>query len=211
MMAVLFLVPFALRLMKRFGLLPVVATGIVGMALSLALIPLFPNAWLLFPIRFLLGFCGELVFTAGDVWLNQLAEEKNCGKTLAIAGVFQHAGFAIGSLVIGLVGTKSWMALYIGMAAVTLGLIPLCFGRGTGQAIEGEHRARIFYFFRVAPVLMVAGLMFGLIDEFILALLMLLVLPFIVTNSVLSTLFVTMGERFKGGELVDITTSFMFL
>ena len=142
MMAVLFLVPFALRLMKRFGLLPVVATGIVG--------------------------------------------------------------------------TKSWMALYIGMAAVTLGLIPLCFGRGTGQAIEGEHRARIFYFFRVAPVLMVAGLMFGLIDEFILALLIVYgerkgLVELAATFLLTSFLFVTMGERFKGGELVDITTSFMFL
>jgi len=281
MMAVLFLVPFAPRLIKRLGLLPVIAIGIAGMAVSLALIPVFPNVWIWFPLGFLLGFCGEMVFTAGDVWLNQLAEEKSRGKTLAIAGVFQHAGFALGPLVIGLVGTESWLALYVGVAAVALGLVPLSLGRGTAEAIEGEHRARIFYFFRVAPVLMVAGLMFGLIDESVLALLivygerkgldelaatflltsfligavagqvplgwladrmdrtkliaccvfvtllMLLALPFIVTDTVLSTLalglmgatvgstymvaLAMMGQRFKGGELVGITTSFMFL
>jgi MFS family permease len=281
MMAVLFLVPFAPRMIKRFGVLPVIVMGIIGMAISLALIPVFPNVWIWFPLRFLLGFCAEMVFTAGDIWLNQLAEDKNRGKTLAVAGVFQHAGFAFGPVVIGLVGTESWLAIYIGIAAMTLGLLPLMLGRGTNIAIEGEHRARIFHFFRVAPVLMVAGLMFGLIDESVLALLivygerkgldelaaaflltsflfgsvlgqfplgwladridrtkliagcvavtllMLLALPFIVLDPVLSTIalglmgatvgstymvaLAMMGEQFKGGELVGITTSFMFL
>ncbi len=281
MMAILFLVPFAPALIKRYGVVRMVALGIIGMVISLALIPVFPNVWIWFPLRFALGFCTEMVFTAGDVWLNQLAEEKKRGMTLAVAGVFQHGGFAVGPLLIGLIGTESWTVLYIGMAVVLCGLLPLSLGRNAVVPMEGEHRARIFYFLKVAPVLMVAALMFGLIDESVLALLivyglrvgldelaagalltsfligavvgqfplgwlsdriertyvitgcvavtlvMLIALPFIVHDAVLRTIalgltgatvgstymvaLAMMGERFRGGELIGVTTSFMFL
>ena len=281
MMAILFLVPFAPALIKRYGVVRMIALGIIGMVISLALIPVFPNVWIWFPIRFALGFFTEMVFTAGDVWLNQLAEEKKRGMTLAVAGVFQHGGFALGPLLIGFVGTESWTILYIGIVVVLFGLLPLGLGWRAVVAMEGEHRARIFYFLKVAPVLMVAALMFGLIDESVLALLivyglrvgldelaagalltssligavlgqsplgwlsdriertyvitgcvavtlvMLIALPFIVHDAVLRTValglmgatvgstymvaLAMMGERFKGGELIGVTTSFMFL
>ncbi len=281
MMAILFLVPFAPAMIKRHGIVWVITLGIIGMVISLALIPVFPNVWLWFPLRFALGFCTEMVFTAGDVWLNQLAEDEKRGMTLAFAGVFQHAGFAIGPILIGLLGTEDWTVLYIGLATVSLGLLPLSLGRDAVVEMEGEHRARIFYFIKVAPILMVAALMFGLIDESVLALLivyglrkgldelaagllltsflagsivgqfplgwlsdriertkviagcvavtllMLIALPHVVHDPFFSMLVLglmgatvgstymvalaAMGERFRGGELVGITTSFMFL
>jgi MFS family permease len=281
MMAILFLVPFAPAMIKRFGVVRVITLGIIGMVASLAMIPVFPNVWIWFPLRFVLGFCTEMVFTAGDVWLNQLAEDKKRGMTLALAGVFQHAGFAIGPLLIGFLGADDWTVLYIGIATVSFGLLPLSLGRHAVVPTEGEHRARIFYFIKVAPILMVAALMFGLIDESVLALLivyglrkgldelaagvlltsflvgsvlgqfplgwlsdriertkviagcvavtllMLIALPYVVYDPILSmtalglmgatvgstymVALAAMGERFRGGELVGITTSFMFL
>ncbi len=281
MMAILFLVPVAPRIIKRQGLLRVIVIGGIGMLVTIALLPVFPNVWIWFPLRFLLGFFSEMLFTAGDIWLNQLAEEKRRGRTLAIAAVFQHGGFAVGPLAIGYLGTDSWLALYVGVAVIAAGLVPLAIGRGTTLAITGDHRARLVYFIRVAPVLMIAAFMFGLIDESVLALLvvyglrkgldeaaaglllasfivgavigqlpvgwladrinrtkviagciaialvMLLVLPFVAGDRFLSTVVMglmgatvgstytvalaMMGERFRGGELVGITTCFMFL
>jgi MFS family permease len=43
MMAILFLVPFAPALIKRYGVVRMVALGIIGMVISLALIPVFPR------------------------------------------------------------------------------------------------------------------------------------------------------------------------
>lgn len=281
MMAILFLVPVAPGIIKRLGLLRVIAVGGTGMLVTIALLPVFPNVWIWFPLRFLLGFFSEMVFTAGDIWLNQLAEEKRRGRTLAIAAVFQHGGFAVGPLAIGFLGTDSWLALHVGLAVIAAGLSILAFGRGTTLAITGEHRARLVHFIRIAPVLMVAAFMFGLIDESVLALLvvygmrkgldeaaaglllasfiggavlgqfpvgwladridrtkviagciaialvMLLVLPFVTGNPVLSVVVLglmgatvgstytvalaMMGQRFRSGELVGITTCFMFL
>ncbi len=281
MMAILFLVPVAPRIIKRYGLLRVIAVGGAGMLVTIALLPVFPNVWIWFPLRFLLGFFSEMVFTAGDIWLNQLAEEKRRGRTLAVAAVFQHAGFGVGPLAIGVLGTDSWLALHVGLAVIAAGLVFLVAGRGTTLATSGDHRARLLHYIRIAPILMVAAFMFGLIEESVLALLAvygmrkglddaaaafllsyfvggavvgqlpvgwladhidrtkviagcvaitlvtLLVLPFLVgdrflgiavvglmgatVGSTYTVALAMMGERFKSGGLVGVTTCFMFL
>ena len=57
------------------------------------------------------------------------------------------------------------------MAVILLALILMYLARGGAPRIEGEPRARMLYFLRVAPSLMVAALMFGLIDSATLTLL----------------------------------------
>jgi MFS family permease len=133
------------------------------MAVCLALLPLFPSVWAWFPIRFGLGLCEELVFITGDIWINQLAEERTRGRLIGIYGAFLHGGFAVGPLTIIALGTGDWTALYLGIAVVLLGLVPLAAARGAAPATEGKPRARLRHYLRVATTLMVAGLMFGLI------------------------------------------------
>jgi MFS family permease len=53
----------------------------------------------------------------------------------------------------------------VGIAVVLFGLLPLAAARGTTPAIEGEPRARVRHYLRVATTLMLAGLMFGLINS----------------------------------------------
>ena len=171
MLAVMFLAFLAPRLIRRFGVKHVIAAGMVGMAVSLALLPIFPSVWLWFPIRFLLGLSAELAFTAGDVWINQLADERRRGRLIGVAGMFQHAGFGLGPVLLVVLGTETWTALYIGIAIVLCGLVPLAISGGAQVVLEGDHRARIIHFFTIAPSLMMAGLMFGLIDSATLSLL----------------------------------------
>ena len=171
MLAVMFLAFLAPRLIRRFGVKNVIAAGMVGMAIALALLPVFPSVWLWFPIRFLLGLSAELAFTAGDVWINQLADERRRGRLIGVAGMFQHGGFGLGPVLLVVLGTETWTALYIGIAIVLVGLVPLAIAGGAQAMLEGDHRARIIHFFTIAPSLMMAGLMFGLIDSATLSLL----------------------------------------
>jgi MFS family permease len=171
MLAVMVLAFLAPRLIRAFGVKKVIAAGMIGMAVSLALLPAFPNVWLWFPIRFVLGLSAELAFTSGDVWINQLADDRRRGRLIGLAGMFQHGGFGIGPVLLVALGSESWLALYVGIAIVLAGLAPLGLARGTAVTLEGDHRARIFHFFRIAPALMTAGLMFGLIDSATLSLL----------------------------------------
>jgi len=172
MVAVMFLAMLGPRLMARFGTAKVIGFGLAGVALSLVLLPIFDNVWLWFPIRFLLGLSAELVWTAGDVWINQLARPERRGRIIGITGFFQHGGFAIGPLMLLFLGTATWLPLYIGAAVVLAGIVPLFLaGRARVRGGHGDSRARIWHFLRIAPGLMVAGLMFGLIDSATLSLL----------------------------------------
>ena len=171
MLAILVVAPLAPRLIGRFGTIRIMAAGIVGMVIALLFLPVFPNVWAWFPIRFMIGVATELIFVGGDIWINQIAREETRGRLIGIYGTFLHAGFAVGPATIVIVGSDSWTALYIGAAVVACGLIPLAFARGSAPVIEGKLRARMGHFLRIAPTLMIAALMFGLIDSAVLALL----------------------------------------
>ncbi|MDJ0956270.1 MAG: MFS transporter [Arenicellales bacterium] len=171
MLAILAVAPLGPRLIGWLGTVRVMALGIVGMAAALLLLPVFPNVWAWFPIRFLLGLAAELVFTGGDIWINQLARDSTRGRLIGIYGTFLHAGFGVGPATIAIVGSDNWTALYLGVIVVALGLIPLVWSKGAAPPVEGKLRARIFHFLRIAPTLMIAALIFGLIDSTVLALL----------------------------------------
>ncbi len=165
MAAVLAVMPVAPALIGRLGLLRVLVTGIGGMAVCLALLPVFPNVWAWFPIRFALGLCEELVFIAGDIWINQLAEERTRGRLIGVYGMFLHGGFAVGPLAIIVLGSDNWKPLYVGIGVVLAGLVPLAFARSSMPPNEGKPSARLSHYLRVSTLLMIAGLMFGLIGS----------------------------------------------
>jgi MFS family permease len=125
----------------------------------------FPNVWAWFPIRFALGLGTELVFIAGDIWINQLAEERTRGRLIGVYGMFLHGGFALGPLAIIALGSDDWTVLYLAVAVVLSGLGPLVAARGSAPAAEGKPRARLPHYVRVATALMAAALMFGLIES----------------------------------------------
>jgi MFS family permease len=165
LVAVLAVMPVAPALIGRLGVVRVIAIGIIGMAVCLALLPVFPNVWAWFPIRFALGLCEELVFIAGDIWINQLAEDRTRGRLIGVYGMFLHGGFAVGPLAIIALGSEDWTVLYLGIVVVLLGLGPLVAARGAEPEIEGKSRARLRHYLRAATTLMMAGLMFGLIES----------------------------------------------
>jgi MFS family permease len=165
MVAVLAVMPVAPALIGRLGVVRVIAIGITGMAVCLALLPVFPNVWAWFPIRFALGLCEELVFIAGDIWINQLADDRTRGRLIGVYGMFLHGGFMVGPLAIVALGSEDWTVLYLGIVVVLLGLGPLVAARGAEPEIEGKARARLRHYLRAATTLMMAGLMFGLIES----------------------------------------------
>jgi MFS family permease len=165
MLAVLVVMPVAPKLIGALGVVRVIAIGIIGMAVGLALLPVFPNVWAWFPIRLALGLGTELVFIAGDIWINQLADERTRGRLIGVYGMFLHGGFAVGPLAIIALGSDDWTVLYLGIAVVLSGLGPLAAVRGLAPTIEGKPRARLGHYVRVATTVMVAGLMFGLIES----------------------------------------------
>jgi MFS family permease len=171
MVAILAVMPIAPALIGALGVVRVIAIGIIAMVCGLALLPVFPNVWAWFPIRFGLGLGAELVFIGGDIWINQLAEERTRGRLIGVYGMFLHGGFAVGPVAIIALGSDDWTVLYVSMAVIVSGLIPLMAAMGSAPATEEKPRARLRHYVRVATTLMLAGLMFGLIDSSVVSLL----------------------------------------
>ena len=90
---------------------------------------------------------------------------------MGVYGMFLHGGFAVGPLAIIALGSDTWTVLYVGMAVVISGLVPLVAAMGAVPAIKEKPRARLRHYVRVATTLMLAGLMFGLIESSVVSLL----------------------------------------
>lgn len=163
--AVFAVLPLAPWMMSRFGTVPLVAIAIATIIVALLLLPAFPNVYAWFPIRFLLGGAVEVLFIACDVWVNQVAEEKSRGRVIGVYGFAMSAGFAGGPLIINMTGIEGWAPFLVGIAIIAVATIPLLWARGVVPRIEGHPAGRLVYFLRIAPTLMIAGIMFGFVDS----------------------------------------------
>jgi MFS family permease len=83
-LAALLAAPFIPRLMIRFGLGRMMLAALVVTLLALLLLPVYPNVWLWFPLRLLLGIGSGILWICSETWINQLAEEHrgpaSCGS-----------------------------------------------------------------------------------------------------------------------------------
>ncbi len=168
-LAVLFIMPLAPWMLVRFGTIRLIRVSIGIMIIALLLLPAIPNVYAWFPIRFLLGMAIEVLLIACDVWVNQVVEEKTRGRVIGIYGFVLAGGFAVGPLIINVTGIEGWAPFIAGAVIIGLGALPLAWAHGLTPPIEGRPKGRLLYYLRIAPTLMVAGLMYGLVDSSILS------------------------------------------
>ena len=168
-LAVLFIMPLAPWMLVRFGTIRLIRVSIGIMIIALLLLPAIPNIYAWFPIRFLLGMAIEVLFIACDVWVNQVVEEKTRGRVIGMYGFVLAGGFAVGPLIINVTGIEGWAPFIAGAVIIGLGALPLAWAHGLTPPIEGRPKGRLLYYLRIAPTLMVAGLMYGLVDSSILS------------------------------------------
>ena len=116
---VFFVSPFVPRLIGHYGPARLMLVGLVMAAVSIALMGLYPDLWVWFPLRFVLGCAGTLLWATSEAWINALAPEEKRGRILGIYSAAAALGFALGPTTIVLVGT-SVMPLYIGAGLMML-------------------------------------------------------------------------------------------
>ncbi len=111
----------------------------------------------------------EVLLIACDVWVNQVVVEKTRGRVIGIYGFVLTGGFAVGPLIINVTGIEGWAPFIAGAVIIGLGALPLAWAHGLTPPIEGRPKGRMLYYLRVAPVLMLAGLLYGLVDSSVLS------------------------------------------
>lgn len=163
--------PLAPRAIRRFGLFRLMATCLVICAACLALLPIFNDygAWLL--IRLLFGGAEGLLFVAAETWVNQAVDDRVRGRVVAVYGTALAAGFAIGPLIISVVGIDDNTPFVIGAVLVLAGLAPLFLGAGAAPTIVGTPTRGLLAIARAMPIAVGSSLLFGLLDGGLIALL----------------------------------------
>lgn len=165
--------PLTPWLVRRFGARQAMVGGLL---FNIATI--LPMAWtehyvLWLLLRFVMGAADALLFTVCETWINQLAEEHNRGRLIAVYITVLSSFFASGPLLIGLTGSAGALPFLVACAIMALALPPMLLV-GRGSLLQGGSRPSAFGvagFFRLAPGLAFGVLLFASIDGAAMALL----------------------------------------
>ena len=144
--------PLASRVLRARGPALLMLASILAAAGLLALLRAFPDVWLWFPLRFLLGMAASFLWIAGEAWVNHAAAETHRGRIIALFGIVVSAGFALGPLILSLTGADGWAPFLVTIALLLVAVAVLAGALGSSPKLEGPTSGRLARYVRLAPV-----------------------------------------------------------
>jgi MFS family permease len=153
------------RLVGRFGLLAALYGCIATAIAALLLLPLFPNVYAWFPIRFALGAATSIIFVAGETWIIHVAPAQSRGRIVGIFGFVWSACFAAGPLVVGITGIGGWTPFLVAAVIVLLAALPLPLAQGGAPVMEPAARLDVWRLFRIGPATLLAVVLLAVFDS----------------------------------------------
>lgn len=112
-LAMAFLLP---HLVAIVGMRRAIVGSLLSAALLLLAFPAMPFVWLWFPLRILLGAASEVLFVLSETWLNALSTEESRARAMGAYTTALSLGFALGPLILSLVGTDGFLPYAVGAA-----------------------------------------------------------------------------------------------
>ncbi len=168
-LAVLAAAPFVPRLLARQGPVPMMLWSILATVLLLVALPAFPDVYVWFVLRFLLGLAESFMWIAGEAWLNHVAEDERRGRTVALYGMAAGGGFALGPLLLAAVGSEGWLPFVVCAGVTLCAIAPLILVRGNAPKLEGVPSSKAGRYLLLAPVAMFAYAVFAATDAIIMS------------------------------------------
>jgi MFS family permease len=163
-LAAIAITPQVPRLIRRFGTATYLSAALATSAGSLVVLYLVPSLWLWFPARFVLSIGLNGLFVASEFWINQLADESNRGRYIALYGAATAGGFGVGPAILWVFGVNGIMPFLLGSAMLLLAIVPVQLARDAAPRLDPEPGPSVFAALRSAPAILSAALVFGAID-----------------------------------------------
>jgi len=164
-------VPFVPRLAARIGVVPLLGLALIVGAASLTLFPILPGIALWFPLRFVFSMTLGALFVLSEYWINAAAPPDRRGLVMGIYATVLAAGFAVGPLLLALVGTEGLAPYATGAVLMLAGGLPILLARGLSPTIEPGSGRSIFSYLHLAPGALAAALAYGAVETGIFAIL----------------------------------------
>lgn len=164
-LAILFASPFIPRFVARHGAKRVIVSAALGDALLMVLLKLTDDYYAWLPIRVAMGVAVSALFVASESWINEVTENHNRGRVMAVYNIMLSAGFAAGPLVLLVVGVEGWMPFLISAAILFVAALPMLVTPVADPVFEGTPSFSVARYFLVAPTLAGAMLMFAMVEN----------------------------------------------
>ena len=117
--------PFMPKFINYWGQKNVIRFCLVLVATCCICLPLFPDLFSWFILRFLLGAGGTGIWLLSEVWINSFAEDHNRGKIIGAYSALLSLGFIVGVLMFSVIGVESNTAFYLAAGFVLIAAIPV--------------------------------------------------------------------------------------
>lgn len=163
--------PVLPRVLGRLGMLPSILGGGLAAALLILAMPFTESLAMWFVLRFLIGLAIALPWVASETWLNLIAMEGNRGRILAFYATSLAGGFALGPVLLTVVGTEGIAPFAWSASAIVIAGIPLIVARDVAPPMPSAPAGSIARFLRQAPTPFIAALVGGALEAAVYALL----------------------------------------
>ena len=163
--------PLIPPLARRFGAWFICVLSFCLTAVLLVLLAILKDVTIWFVLRFLLGVVNTVIFITSETWINQLAPQHLRGRIIGIYTTVAAAGFALGPLVIALIGSQGWLPFLVAVTGILLALPFVISARNHLPEFDGTEKASILSFFISAPLLLLAVAFAALFDQVMISLL----------------------------------------
>jgi len=168
-LATLAIAPIAPRIIRALGPAPTMIYATFGSAVLFLLLGAFPDVWVWFPLRFLLGAFGSFLWIIGEAWVNQISTEDMRGRMVGLYVAAGAGGTALGPLVLSQIGSQGMTPFLAAAFLVVAASLPIMTATKVAPRLEGRASARLFAFLMLAPVAMLLNLVHGAAIEIFLA------------------------------------------
>jgi MFS family permease len=164
-LAALLLTPLMPAGMARVGAAQFMAAALACAASALLCLHFVASLWAWFPIRFVLSASLNGLFVATEFWINAIADEHNRGRYVALYSVCLTGSYALGPVLLQLIGTSGLAPFAAGSALMISAIVPIALARkhAPRTTAPAGHRA-VFGILKEAPVAFAAAAVFGAID-----------------------------------------------
>lgn len=160
--AVLFIAPFAPRLMQWLAPARLMQWVTVGSALLLVAAGLYPDVWLWFPLRFLLGALNSMLWIASEALINELADERRRGRVVGIYTAVGSAGLAVGPFTLVLTGSEGMLPFYTAAGLILVAALPLVWVPPVRFEPDADGApSGVWATFLLAPAIMLANVVYA--------------------------------------------------
>lgn len=161
-------IPFWTRL---FGVGRMLWGALILASVCIAALAISDNIYYWFFLRLLIGFSMAILFLISETWINTIAKEKTRGRTIAIYVSIMTCGFALGPVLINIIGAEGTLPFIVSsLIVLSAGFAFLLVG-GRFPDLSAQSGFSILTFFKIAPMISAAALLVAFFDGAVLTLL----------------------------------------